>query len=280
MKRLLLPFLFIAFSVNAQQKEIVDLKWKISDTLTYKTVMKDIMVPQEESKSEKQTDTLFGGKANDFFKKMQEQTANLKYETKLYPDKNGNIDIAMFLKADKTDTTETLFSGMAKMNGNVVLRGKVSTEGELLSFYYKSSQTNLIAILFELPKEPIKVGDEWSLKVDLISMDQNFVADTLYRKNKVRLEKIIEQNGDKIAVIKYDIEEYVSGDFGNGLMTMFAGESDKETYMKISHKATGLFSLNKGFWFEYDGIMEVDTNLSMMGMGGKKRTEFKLTPEK
>tara|TARA_R110000744_G_scaffold379463_1_gene497695 strand:+ start:653 stop:1486 length:834 start_codon:yes stop_codon:yes gene_type:complete len=277
MKKILVLLIFTAFSANAQQNKTVNLKWKINDTLTYKTVMKEIVVEQEQNEEEK--DSIADG-FKDLFNQMQQSAGNLKYETKLYPDNKGNVDIAMFLKQDKTDTTDNMFSGMAKMNGNVILRGKVSSTGELLSFYYKSSQNNLISLLFELPNKPIKVGDKWKLKVDMISMDQNFVADTLYKKNEVRLEKVIEKDGDQIAVIKYDIEEYVSGDFGNGIMTMFAGKSDKKTFMKMTHQATGYFSINKGMWIEYDGNMEIQTNFSMMGMGGNKRTEFKLIPQK
>lgn len=274
MKTLLLPFLLIVFSVNAQQKNTVDLNWKISDTITYKTVMKEIIVPLEDS--ETQADTIFGG--SDFFKNIQEQNAKLKYETKLYPNKNGNIDITMFMKEDKIDTTEIIFSEMRNIMEGVVLRGKVSTKGELLSFYYESSQKNLIAILFELPEKAVKVGDEWSLNINLIEMNQNFEATTFYKKNKVRLEEIVVKNGDKIAVIKYDIEEYVSGIFGNEFMTMF-GKSDEEIYMKTTYTATGLFSINKGSWIKYDGVMEIDTSFSMMGKVGKNRTEFKLIPE-
>ncbi len=279
MKKILLLLIITSFSVNAQQNKTVNLKWKISDTLTYKTVMNEVAVEQEQN--EEETDSL-SEVFKDLFKQIQKSAGNQKFETKLYPDKKGNVDIAMFLKKDKTDTTDNIFSGMAGMNGNVVLRGKVSSTGELLSFYYKSSQNNLISILFELPNKPIKVGDKWKLKVDMISMDQNFVADTLFKKNEVRLDKIMEKDGDQIAVIKYDIEEYVSGDFGNGLMTMFAGKSDddKKTFMKMTHQATGYFSINKGMWIEYDGNMEIQTNFSMMGMGGNKRTEFKLIPQK
>ncbi len=282
MKKILLILIITAFSAKAQQNKTVSLKWKINDTLTYKTVMKEIVVEQEQEQDEEEKDSISDG-FKDLFKQMQQSAGNLKYETKLYPDNKGNVDIAMFLKQDKTDTTDNMFSGMAKMNGNVVLRGKVSSAGELLSFYYKSSQNNLISILFELPNKPIKVGDKWKLKVDMISMDQNFVADTLFKKNEVRLDKIIEKDGDQIAVIKYDIEEYVSGDFGdfgNGLMTMFTGKSDKKTFMKMTHQATGYFSINKGMWIDYDGNMEIQTNFSMMGMGGNKRTEFKLIPQK
>lgn len=278
MKKLLLPFILIAFSLNAQQKETVDLKWKITDTLTYRTVMQDIIL--EKSKEENKNDSI-SEKMDEMYKAMQEQLSNLKYETKLFPDKNGNVDIAMMLKEEKTDTTETLFSGMAKMNGNVVLRGKVSPEGELLSFYYKEAQKNLISILFELPTKPVAIGDQWNLKVSMVSMDQNFKADSLYKKNVVCLKDIKIKDGNKIAVIEYDIHEYVSGDFGNELMTMFSKETvNKKTFMKMSHKATAEFDLKKGYWISYDGIMEIATNFSIWGMGGNKRTEFKLIPEK
>lgn len=276
MKKFLLLLIIPIFSANAQQNQTIDLRWKITDTLTYKTVMKDITVEQEPEK--KKTDTIFE-KATDYFKKIQKEVGNLKYETKLYPDKNGNVDIAMLLKRNKTDTSGNFITEMAKMNGNVTLRGKVSPEGELLSFYYKNSQNNLISILFELPNKRVKLGDKWSLKVDMIGMDQNFVADTFYKKNEVWLDKIIDKDGDQIAVIKYDIEEYVSGDFSNGLMKMFSGKDNKKTFMKMTHQATGYFSINKGMWMEYEGIMEINTNFSMMGMSGNKRTEFKLIPE-
>jgi len=235
-----------------------------------------ILEKSKEAESDSITEVM-----SEMFKAMQAQVSDLKYETKLFPDKNGNVDIAVMLKKNKADTSETLFSEMAKMNGNVVLRGKVSPEGELLSFYYKRAQNNLISILFELPTKPVAIGDEWNLSVDLISMDQNFKADTLYRKNVVRLKDIKIENGKKIAVIEYDIEQFVSGDFGSGMMTMFSEDTaDKKTFLKMSHEATAEFDLEKGYWILYDGIMNVETNFSLMGMGGNKRTEFKLTPVK
>lgn len=277
MKKLFLPFLLMAFSLQAQQRETVDLKWKINDTLTYNTVMRNVVL--ERSKEQTENDSI-SEKMNNMFKVVQEQLSHLKYETKLFPDKNRNVDIAMMLKKDKADTTETMFSGLAKMNGNVVLRGKVSPDGELLSFYYKEDQKNLISILFELPSKPVAIGDEWDLKVNMVSMDQNFIADTLYKKNVVRLKALKKINGNKIAVIEYDIEEYVSGDFGNGMMTMFSKDKTlKKRFMKMSHKATAEFDIEKGYWILYDGIMDIVTNFSLMGLGGNKRTEFKLSLE-
>ncbi|SHG55817.1 hypothetical protein SAMN05444483_11630 [Salegentibacter echinorum] len=278
MKKLLLLLIFIAFNLNAQQRETVNLKWKISDTLTYKTVMKDVIFEKSNEQDEK--DSLSKGMSG-MFNAMKKQLSNLKYETKLYPDKSGNIDIAMMLKKVEADTTGSIFPVMAAMNGNVVLRGKISPEGEMLSFYYKRAQKNIISVLFELPTKPVKIGDEWNLQVDMIAVDQTFKPDSIYRKNLVRLKDIKMKNGKKIAIIEYDIEEFVSGDIENKMMSMFSKDkTDKKTFMKMSHKATAEFDLQKGYWISYEGNMNVETNISIMGIGVNKRTEFKLTPEK
>jgi hypothetical protein len=275
---ILILYLVSLFS-NAQTdsvEESVDLKWKIADTLTYHTVMRDTIYGS--SKSQTETDSIRSN-MNGLLQLMQKQFFNLNYETKLFPEKNGNVDIAMMLKENRADSTKSIFSGIAKMNGNVALRGKVSPEGKLLSYYYKRAQNNIISILFELPTASVKVGDAWSLDVNMISMDQNFKADSTYKNNTVRLSEIKILNGNKIAVIKYDLQEFVSGEFDNRFMSMFSKESAyKETYMKISHKATAEFDIDKGYWILYDGVMDTETNFSPLGMNGNKRTKFKLTP--
>ncbi|MGB1284863.1 MAG: hypothetical protein ACPG44_10445, partial [Polaribacter sp.] len=70
MKKLFLPFILIAFSLNAQQKETVDLKWKINDTLTYKTVMREIVLEKSEEQTENDS---ISKKMSGMFKAMQEQ---------------------------------------------------------------------------------------------------------------------------------------------------------------------------------------------------------------
>ena len=88
MKNIFLLILFFTSIANAQQYEKIDLRWKINDTLTYETIMKDVFVKQNVSESE--TDSIFEER-DSFFKDIQKQRANLKYETKLFPDKNYDI---------------------------------------------------------------------------------------------------------------------------------------------------------------------------------------------
>ena len=272
-KILLLLLIFTALSIHAQQKTTYDLNWKITDTLTYETVMREEIVEQDLGQT--QNDSI----SDDFrslFKSMQKEMAGLTYETKLYPDKSGNIDITMFVKQEK-DTATSIFSEMAKINGNVVLRGKVSREGELLSFYYNQSQNNLIAILYQLPTKPVAIGDEWELDVNMISMNHNFTADSLYRKNKVRLKDV----KNNVAIIEYDIEEYVAGDLGNGVTNLFTGgdNSNQKTFMRMTHQAIAKFDLEKGYWIKYEGYTSVETNFKFLSMTGNNRTQFLLIPK-
>lgn len=278
MNKLIPAFLLIACSLNAQQKETVDLRWKIKDTLTYDTVMHDVLLET----SEKKTGTAStSNRMSGMLKEMQEQSSSLKYETKLFPDNKGKIDIEMIAREDKKDTTKTFVSSLVNMmDGNAVLRGKISPQGDLLSFYYKRAQNNIISILFELPTKVVAVGEEWSLNVNMAEMDPNFKADSIYKKNIVRLKDIKNENGDNIAIIEYDLHEFVSGDFSNKMMKMFSEAiTDEKIVMQVSHKAIGEFNLEKGHWNSYEGSMDTETNISVMGMSANKRTVFKLTPK-
>ena len=167
-----------------------------------------------------------------------------------------------------------LIKGYASMSKNVILRGRISTTGELISTYYNNAQRNLISLLFELPNRAVEVGEQWKLNVNLVSMDQNFTCDSVSRENSVYIEKIIESGNDRVAVIRYNLREYVTGDFSNSMMGMLGNKSDDKTFMGVTHIATGYFSLGKGKWNSYEGVSEIVSNFPMMN--GSSRTEFKL----
>lgn len=105
-------------------------------------------------------------------------------------------------------------------------------------------------------------------------MDQNFVCDSLSKENSVFIKEIIQTDSDKIAIIKYNIDEYVIGDFNNSIGGLLGMKNDENISMRISHSATGHFSITNGKWISYHGIMEIESNASMFG--GKTITEFKL----
>ena len=264
MKKILLPFLLIAFSLNAQEKETVDLKWKITDTLTYKTFMYgySLEVKIKEAENEKNPE-----RKNELLKEIKRDKIN--YETQIFPDNNENYDVKMIRKTD-----------VEKLNindRNVVLRGKFTPKGKILSFYYEQNKKNLISLFFELPKKPVKIGDEWDINVDMISLDQHFKADSLYKKNTVRLKDIVEKNGNKIAIVEYDLNEYVSGSLEkNKSKKPKQNTPSEKPYLKATHKIIGEFNIDKGFWISYNGYRETKGNISIWGMNNNKKSVLKL----
>ncbi len=303
--RITILLLLISFFGFSQNHEKILLEWKLAknDTLKYKTTMNAVQI--ENDQTEQKDTASIQNKMQQVFKSLANTNSNLKYQTNLFSNKKNEnfIDIEMkIVDEDKVNQTKSknsketkeqankeveknekeidsldlksMFKGLASMNNNIVLRGRISKTGEIISDYYKNSQRNLIAILFELPNRKVEVGEKWKLNVHLIEMDQGFVCDSLSNENSVYIEKIIENQNERIAVIKYNISESVLGDFNNPLNGIIETEPNKKTFMKISHRATGNFSITKGKWISYDGEMEIENNVSMLG--GKSKTVFKL----
>ena len=212
------------------------------------------------------------------FDKIREESAKLKYETRLYPDAKGNVDLEMRIIQSGKDSS-SLFGSLA-MNGGVMLRGKLSPEGEVVSFYYKTTLNNLTSVLFALPNEQVRIGDEWKLGVNMIQMDQNFVADSTSKRDRVRLKAVETVQGRKIAVIEYDIEEFARGGFvislAGGLTSNYGGKNNG--IMRVTHKATGRFDIEAGRWIDYEGRMVSDSFMPMMAKG-KSVTIYKLIPK-
>ncbi len=158
------------------------------------------------------------------------------------------------------------------MSEGVMLRGSVYETGGIHSFWTKSNQKNLISIFFELPTKPVQAGDTWDLDINLISNDQNFECDSSYKINKVTMVDMKKIQGENIAVLKYDITEYVKGNFTT---PSFGGNSggQTETMMKFTYQAVAEFSIDRGRWISYDGIM---TFAASGVMTANKKTKFTL----
>ena len=179
-------------------------------------------------------------------------------------------------KRDSTDEKlGKMMDMMRSLNKGVVLRGSLYEEGGIHSFWLKSRQKNLLALLFELPTVPVKVGDKWSLDVNLIANDQNFDCDSAYKVNEVTLVDVKKRKGEKIAVLKYHHVEYVQGSY---YKPSFLGDEGEQQagMMKFVHEGMAEFSVDKGRWVVYDGVMSLETT-GMVTV--KKKTRFGLIEE-
>lgn len=298
--------ILITFVSYGQKNQLVDLRWKIDkdDPLNYITVMSNVEVESDEhEKISENPDNDVEEEVQGLFNLLSQLSNNMnnqKYLTTLLSKDNGVIDIIMntppqeeiddsayrnWFEAlneisneedmeEEFDEEEFINSmkisrAMQSMYQGVTLRGSVYESGAIHSFWVKNSQKNLIALLFQLPENLVKIGDKWSIDVNFIENDQTFVCDNGYKTNEVTLTDIKEVNGEKIAVLNYNIVEYVEGNvdmsslgdlsslFGNEELFTFFNQEGK-TIMKYSYQGTAEFSIDRGQWLSYKGITDIE----------------------
>ena len=282
-KLLAIVFGFLTASSFGQTAE---LKWKIGqgEIVSYLTAMTDIDTSAMEfnfggfveSFSDTTGEELL--RAKEQFSQLNKSLKNFDFISTLTNSGNGIINVVMKAKqkamqdlppSDSTGFSRAqLLEMMQAMNNGVMLRGSVYTQGGIHSFWMKNEQKNILALLFELPKSPVKVGDTWQIDINLISSDQNFSCDSSFKINEVKLVNLKKINGEKIAVIKYNVVEYVNGTYYS---PGFIGKGgDQQTMMRFSLQSIAEFSVNKGRWISYDGIMSMDATGPMTGSQKKK----------
>lgn len=287
---LLLAFLAISSQVFAQEPTSeIELNWKLAkdDTIFYRTMIEDVGDASFDWDTEGMFDGIFGDSIDipeidpsniqkELMESMKKMTLTTDFVTFLSnsPDFEDVLDIelvALEKKAEDIDMDEVddlierdvvddIADLMASMMKGTMLRGSIYKSGPIHSFWVKSRQKNLISLLFELPDGKFKKGDSWSLNnVNFIGNDQNFRCKKAEQHNNITLTDIKTVDGETIAVIEYDLYEYVLGSF-SPLSIVSDNESEKETMMKFVFKAKAEFSVSKGKWVSYVGLMKIESS--------------------
>lgn len=266
---------------NQNSNEYYDLNWKIEKNkpIAYKTAME----PIDENNLSKQgfdcndfinafTDTSNFNCEDfkDFFESVNSIHKNYSFTTTLTKNNKGTIDVKLIsVKNDsETNLPDSISDFFANAFAGVQLRGKINEDGGIESFYIKKEQMNLLALMFELPTKPVKIGDKWTIQASLISNDQNFICDEYDKTHIVELVDVKEIDGDLIAFIKYNIRYYVKGEFNNP----FLGKT-MPAMMDVGFNGISEFNITKGKWKDYNGLMTMDVT-GIMSNHTKQR--FKL----
>lgn len=289
---LVCSFLGLSFSAASQTNESpVFLKWKLKpgEVLTYKTLMNEVDTPNHKDLSMEGMmrsigikDTSDQAQMKKIMAQLSKSVEKLDLVTNLSEKRKGIVDIVM--SAVDTSKEELTMNGknvddslrnigrlLNKFSGGVTLRAAIYEDGSLQSFYIPNGQRNIVNMFFQLPAKPIKPGDSWSLDTYLVSFDQNFQCDTSFRTNKVTFTKLEVVNNEHIANVEYDIMEYAGGNFS----TPFNNETIK-TMMRMTFKASAKFSIEKGRWVSYDGLMSLSSSGIMSAQSTKR---FSLIPQ-
>jgi len=262
---IVLAVLILAVPAIAEQKEILEpvlLRWKIpkGKTIAFKTSM-DPVDPNKENIIKFNFKQLAKGKrlSSDIRDKLAVKIPTIySMATTLKALRNKNLSVKVVIgKAPEAELCESemekaMAEMMKKLEGTIQLRGEITDSGKLSSFYLEQKQKNLLALFFELPQTPVKVGDSWSLDLNLLAMGSGFICEEADRVNRVQLVSLSEdKDGDIIASMDYTIAESVKGKF----MVPLADES---TLMSMSFIGRGDFLVKKGIWKKFTGRMQIE----------------------
>lgn len=266
----LFAIFFASSNCFCQQNGGYLMKWKIKhgEPLVYKTVLEEVDTANRRDIDVSAMAKLFSGLDNDSlqrrsFKELNKVlTQSAHYLTTLEKGKGNLIDIVIsdpdstqmkaFMKFAPDDKEAKAM--LSKMTAGAMLRGAITDEGQIASFYTKNDQKNMIAQFFELPGKPVKEGDSWPLTINYISMDQNFKCDSSYHENQVTVTHIGSQGGEHIVQLKYKVVEFVIGDFNSPF-----GDKAIKTSMKFTLDAIADFSIEKGRWVDYNGVISMNS---------------------
>jgi hypothetical protein len=247
----------------------ISLKWKLKpdETIGYKTAMEQV------ESSDFEID--FGNDKNmpkeefkEIFDGLKKEFEKTSFITTMQWNERGNIETKMFTEGFNDKETKPIdpknFNPASMMKG-VMLRGEINENGQIESFYLKNAQKNLIALYFELPNKPVKIGDTWSLNVSFLQYDQSFVCKSADRTNNVELIDVLKDKNDTIVVFKYDIYESASGYMKNPMTN-----EKIESSLSMSFNGIAEFSVSKGRWIKYNGIIETIQKGMMSGSSKQK----------
>ena len=152
---------------------------------------------------------------------------------------------------------------MNQMAGTVQLRGEVTREGAISSFFMEQNQKNLLALFFELPVGPVAVGDSWSLDVNCIQMGNGFIAEATQRRNEVTLTEVSQNEaGQTVAILDYVIAESVDGVFA-----IPGGDELAPAAMTCTFLGQGEFLIDEGRWSQFSGEFALQSSGVMEANG-------------
>jgi hypothetical protein len=264
-----------AITAFSQNKVTVKLNWKIgkNDTLSYKTIIDETLDESSKNEFDSLMKSLFTDSLSMQFLTVQQQIINSSqnsvFRSNLTSKGNGVVDIVIMPmpkeEMEKTvpDSMTMLIDLMKTMNSGPIVSGSVNATGGIQSFWVNNVQKNILALLFELPTKSVKIGDTWSIDFNYFQNNPSFKCDSSFKTNKVTLKEIKKINGENIAILKYEIIEFVQG---LDDLTSIDRSNDTpsfkliptKTTMKCSYEAVGEFSIDHGNWVSYKGTLRCE----------------------
>ena len=246
----------------------VQLKWKIPvDNLYYFTNFGQSN--RDENYFEFNIDKILDDK--NFNEEVEDRIGKIKFPeesnmvTILEALSNGNIRSTSYLQnftlpISENELTNERIQEEAKkfeelMNKFPQLQGVINTSGTNLSFYLPQRQKNLLALMFELPKDPVQAGDTWEINFICLELGVGFTEDFADRVNIVRLADVKKNvQLENIATLEYLLSEKVSGSMTNPMT-----KQTIPTEMTCSYVGRHDFNIDRGRWENVVGEFRINS---------------------
>jgi hypothetical protein len=207
-------FLSLSFSAFSQTPQAVFMKWKLkpNEVISYKAYIKNVSPKGAKKLAFGEMFKGVGGdstsKEGGAMQQMMEQMQGLApeyYIASLAENKKDLIDIELNAKKGEKKLVDTAQAGFAMlmnaMTSAPMLRGAIGEDGSIKSFYLRNDQKNVLALFFQLPARPVKIGDNWQIETQFTNMDQSFKCDSSFHKNVVKVTSIENIGGDKVVTL-------------------------------------------------------------------------------
>lgn len=184
-------------------------------------------------------------------------------------EKNPHGNISVQLVANFAEQTPDVFSAqlpnqlIQDMEDISLLNGEITPEGKVASFYLAQEQKNILALFFELPGKPVKVGDTWPIDLNCITLSSSLFAELIIdnseQVNQVTFTELTETpRGEQVAVLDYSIIESVEGKLIP--YQSFSATEPVSISIKCSFIGRGHFLISQGRWEQFSGEWSTQTS--------------------
>jgi hypothetical protein len=154
------------------------------------------------------------------------------------------------------DLDPAMAQRLVATGGGTVLRGEISGRGKALSAS-DAEGYRVLALLFELPKAPVKQGDSWELEVDLLSGRDGLEPKQASKFNRAWLSSLTQAKaGGEVAILA--ILEILVAEQESGLAQSGA-DAPKPYERSAVFVGRGEFLVEAGRWNKFVGrLLQVD----------------------
>lgn len=250
----------LKWKIPAQKVVIYSIQMKTIDSLS--SVSEESMQSVIELVSKMYGDSIkVNLSASGLYKGLMQQLNMLSYFAIIRSGEANDLKIDFITRQTKQYEPIKYKEIFNKFIKKAFFKGVLKNNGVLLTNASAEAWDPKINILFQLPQNPVAIGESWDLNI-IPEWQKNQTDSNLV--NKVTLDRIDLVNGDSIATLKYNLQ------------------SSNQGGKTLGYTGNAKFNITTGKWAAYRGNLSQKTSgmLSMKQVQSIKLTEISVSKYK